>query len=134
MSAKKSTTKTEAADRFGTELREGAHKIWLAGLGAFTVAEEEGNKLFKSLVERGEEFESRGRDRVEKVKTSVEEAAKTTRERIGDAWSSFETGLDEKVAAAVHKLGVPTREEIHTLTKRVEELTTAVESLRAKKG
>jgi poly(hydroxyalkanoate) granule-associated protein len=128
------TKKTTAKNEFGEELRESAHKIWLAGLGAMTVAEEEGSKLFKTLVEKGETFESRGRERVEKVKASVEDAAKTTKERLGDAWSSFETTFDEKVATAVHKLGVPTREEIHTLTKRVEELTAAVDSLRTKKG
>lgn len=130
----KSSTKSKSTDRFATDLRESAHKIWLAGLGAMTVAEEEGGKLFKTLVERGEEFEGRGRERAEKVKSTVSEAAQTAKDRLGDAWSSFETGLDDKVAAAIHKLGVPTREEIHTLTKRVEELTKAVDGLRAKKA
>lgn len=134
MTTKKSSKKSTSAENIGGDLRESAHKIWLAGLGALTVAEEEGTKVFKTLVERGEEFEGRGRERVEKVKSTVEDAAKTTRERLGDAWSSLETSFDEKVATAIHKIGVPTREEIHTLTKRVEELTKSVDALRAKKG
>ena len=45
------------------ELKESVHKIWLAGLGAMSVAEQEGSKLFKNLVEKGEQYESRGKER-----------------------------------------------------------------------
>jgi len=31
-------------------LRKSAHDVWLAGLGALSLAEEEGGKLFKALV------------------------------------------------------------------------------------
>ena len=37
------------------------------------------------------------------------------------------------MAAALRRLGVPNREEIATLTKRVEELTTVVDQLRTTK-
>lgn len=39
------------------EVRESAQKIWLAGLGALALAEEEGARLFDTLVERGRELE-----------------------------------------------------------------------------
>ncbi|MCH7891294.1 MAG: phasin family protein, partial [Gemmatimonadetes bacterium] len=52
---------------------ESASKIWLAGLGALSVAEEEGGKLFKTLVKKGEGFEKRGKKRLEKVQNTVEE-------------------------------------------------------------
>jgi len=35
------------------DLTQSAHKIWLAGLGAVAMAEEDGGKLLKSRVERG---------------------------------------------------------------------------------
>ena len=41
------------AKELQNELTDSAHKIWLAGLGAFAAAEEGGSKLFKSLVEAG---------------------------------------------------------------------------------
>lgn len=41
------------------EARESAQKIWLAGLGALAVAEEEGGRLFDRLVEKGLELERR---------------------------------------------------------------------------
>ena len=132
--ATKTKAKTPDFERISSEVRESAHKIWLAGLGALSVAEEEGGKLFKTLVEKGQDFESKGRDGFDKVRTSVEDAASSAREKIGSAWQSFESGFDEKVSAAIHRIGVPTREEIHTLTKRVEELTKAVDALRDKKA
>lgn len=41
------------------DFRKYTKQIWLAGLGAFSRAEEEGNKLFDSLVKVGEELESK---------------------------------------------------------------------------
>src|SRR3990172_3616133 len=67
------------------ELKESAHKIWLAGLGAFAVAEEEGGKLFKSLIKKGEEFEKESRAEFGKVKQTVEKA----REKAGGAWDQL---------------------------------------------
>ena len=44
------------------DFRKYTKQIWLAGLGAFSRAEEEGNKLFDSLVKVGEELESKTAD------------------------------------------------------------------------
>ncbi len=112
------------------EMRESAHKIWLAGLGALAKAEEEGTKLFNNLVEAGEEFETRGKKRLRLVKGKIEKArdkAESTLDKLGDSF-------DDKVAAAVQRLGVPSRDEIQRLTKRVEELTTKVDQLKPAKA
>jgi len=112
------------------DLKESAHKIWLAGLGALAAAEEEGTKVFNRLVDRGRDMESRGKgdfkDQVERAKAKVEEA----RTKVGDTMESWGGKLDEAVAKALHRLGVPTREEIRTLTERVEELNAKVEQLK----
>ena len=108
------------------EVFDSAHKIWLAGLGALAKAEEEGTKVFQNLVEAGEEFESRGKKRFKLVKGKVDEvreAAESQIEKLGDS-------LDDKVANAVQKLGEQSREEIHRLTKRVEELTAKVDKIK----
>lgn len=109
------------------EVVQSAQKIWLAGIGALATAEEEGSKLFKSLVEKGEGYEAQGKKRVGDVRARVEQIvgqAEGSMERLGDA-------LDEKVADAIKRLGVPSRDEIAQLTKSVEELTVKVDSLKA---
>lgn len=115
MAEKKSTTQED--------LRESAHKIWLAGLGALATAEEQGEKLFRHLVEKGENLESQGREGVKEAKGRVE-----------SAWGDVEGKLDEAVAGVLHRLGVPTRDEIQTLTERIEELNAKVQELATKKA
>ncbi|MGB5391826.1 MAG: phasin family protein [Thermoanaerobaculia bacterium] len=109
------------------EVAQSAQKIWLAGIGALATAEEEGSKLFNSLVKKGEGYEAQGKQRVGDVRARVEQIvgqAEGSMERLGNA-------LDEKVADAIKRLGVPSRDEIAQLTKSVEELTVKVDSLKA---
>lgn len=116
------------------ELKESAHKIWLAGLGALAAAEQEGSKLFRNLVEKGEGYESRGREEFEEAKHKVEDAAQDAKRQADTAWKRVEGRLDEAVTGALGRLGVPSRDEIATLTRRVEELTVVVEQLRDTKA
>ena len=56
-------------------IRESANRIWLAGLGAFAKTQEEGEKLFQSLIEEGEKVEKNAKkaaeDRLEEAKGKV---------------------------------------------------------------
>jgi len=108
------------------DMRDSAHKIWLAGLGALAKAEEEGTKVFHNLVEAGEEFEARGKKRFTLVKGKVQEAREAAENQIEKLGDTF----DDQVANAVQKLGVPSRDEIQRLTQRVEELTAKVDKIK----
>jgi poly(hydroxyalkanoate) granule-associated protein len=116
------------AREFQNEMKDSAHKIWLAGLGAMAAAEEEGSKLFRNLVEKGERIEDRGRQQVEKAKDTMD-GVKTAAESY---WDTFSNTLDDRVTAIIHRIGIPTKDEIETLTKKVENLTSSVEKLRVK--
>ena len=118
---------------FQADLKDSAHKIWLAGLGALSAAEEGGAKVFKNLVERGEAFEKSGRKTYGEAKDKVEETAEKVKDRAETTWDKVESRLDEAVTAALGRLGVPSRDEIATLTQRVEELTAVVEKLKPAK-
>jgi len=108
------------------EIAENAHQIWLAGLGAVAVAQEEGSKLFKTLVKKGEGFEQVGKERVDQARGAVN-GVKVVAESY---WETFERTLDDKVTTVIHRIGVPTKDEIDTLTERVEALTIAIDKLR----
>jgi poly(hydroxyalkanoate) granule-associated protein len=123
------------------EVRESAHKIWLAGLGALAVAEQEGSKLFNELVQQGERYEEQTKQRTREVVEGAQSVAGDAAERarkVADSarqaaqelWGRAGSGVDESVARALQKVGVPTRDEIAALSRRVEELTRAVERLR----
>lgn len=112
------------------DVREAAQKIWMAGLGALKVAEAEGSKLFKRLVEQGEHFEERGREGLGRLGASARVAAGRVREGADGAFDRLGQTVDEKVAETLKRLGVPSRDEIQSLSSRVEELTRAVDRLR----
>jgi poly(hydroxyalkanoate) granule-associated protein len=73
---------SEGADRgqsrrkAALDFRKYTQQIWLAGLGAFSRAEEEGSRLFDSLVKVGEELESKTTDLADSTVEAVEEVAK----------------------------------------------------------
>ncbi len=110
----------------GRALQHTAHDIWLAGLGALALAEEEGGRLFRSLVKKGAGTEALGKQRFERLIAKV----KPMREDAGLALHRMGAGVDSSMAAVLHRLGVPTRREIQGLTKRVEELTHSLEHRR----
>ncbi|MEE4380278.1 MAG: phasin family protein [Candidatus Competibacteraceae bacterium] len=107
-----------------------ANQIWLAGLGAFAVAQQEGGRLFDILVNEGEEFETqtmkKAGERVEKVKEKVE----GVREKATDQLDKLEHAFQKRVARALNRLGVPTDEDISDLSKRVEALNKTIQQLK----
>lgn len=119
----------QKAKKLPEEVRESASKIWLAGLGALATAEEEGSKLFKNLVKKGEEVESRGKAEIGRFRDLVTEV----RGKAGRAIEGVSDRIDDQVAAALARLGVPSKDEIATLSSRVEELSKLVEKIKAPK-
>jgi len=117
------------------EIRESAHKVWLAGLGALSTIESEGAKLFQQLVEKGRDLEDEGKEQVkrarERVETEVEKAASKVKSRVGDTFGDVGDTLEAKLTEVLHRFGVPTRDEIRDLAKRVEELNSKVDRLKA---
>jgi poly(hydroxyalkanoate) granule-associated protein len=109
-----------------TEVLDAAQRIWFAGLGAMALAQEEGTRLaghtgqlFSKLVEKGESMEKDGMSPVARLKDAASGAENT--------WTKVQALLDAQVIAALHRLGVPTQEEI-------AELTASIENLRARQA
>ncbi|HEX6829199.1 MAG TPA: phasin family protein, partial [Burkholderiales bacterium] len=48
-----------AENRLVRQVKESGHEIWLAGLGAFSKAQEEGGKVFEALVKEGVTLQKR---------------------------------------------------------------------------
>lgn len=114
-------------NQLANTIKESAQQIWLAGLGAFAKAQQEGTKVFDALVKEGEAIHSKTRKAAgEKV---TEFAGKAT-----GTWDRLEQVFEQRVARALHSLGVPTKQDIQTLTKRVAELTEVVQKLTEGEG
>lgn len=109
------------------DLRKYTQQIWLAGLGAFSRAEEEGGKLFDNLVKIGEDLENKTREiadnTVGEVRGKVLEKATDTRERV-------ERAFDERITNALTRLGIPSQRDFDQINQRLDALTELVQGLR----
>lgn len=119
----------DRAENIQADVRDSAQKIWLAGLGAMTMAGEEGNKLFRQLVERGEEFERN--QSVGAPVDAVKSRLGGARDRVEDVWARFETTFSDRFGTLFQKMGVPTRDEISDLSERVDMLMDAINKMNA---
>jgi len=109
-------------------LKDSAYHIWLAGLGAYSVAGEEGTRLFKQLVDKGAELDEANKERI----LELAERAKSLKGDAKSAWAQVTSPIEGGLAMAMQRLGVPTRDEIINLTQRVEELTKLVAKTKTK--
>ena len=119
-------------------VKDSAQQIWLAGLGAFSKAQEEGAKVFEALVKEGKGLEAKTRQmtegRVSEMTDQMNKAAQTASTKANAAWDKLEQVFEDRVARSLNRLGVPTRKDIDALSKQVAELNAAVKTLKAKQG
>ncbi len=119
--------------------RDFARQIWLAGLGAFARTQDEGGKLFESLVQEGQAVDARMREIADGKpavsETIVKGKVEAIRERATGAWNKLEKVFQARVARALRRLGVPSRDDIQRLFEQIDllsqnalELTQAAEA------
>lgn len=128
-------------------VKESVQSVFLAGLGALSMAEEEGSKFFKKLVKKGEKVDlpGFGADRVQQIRRQLDDVTDTATDavkgRVSDVrYVATETAdkVEDRVADAVatvmKRIGVPTREEISELTASVERLTKHIDALKEQRA
>ncbi len=85
---------------------DNAQQIWLAGLGAFAMAGEEGKDLFAHLVKRGADVQKSGKARVEHLMKAAERRATGLRDDAEAALGRVRLPLDKGMTKAMHRLGI----------------------------
>ncbi len=96
-----------------------ARDIWLAGLGVLSTVEEEGQKVYKTFIEKGKELISKGeefqkRDKESGITAKVSETVRT---------------IEDKLHSAIEPFGVATNQEVKELNEKVDKLTESIAEL-----
>lgn len=138
-SAKKSSAKApglqKRAEQMQRSIVDSAQQIWLAGVGAFSRAQEEGTKMFETLVKEGVTIEKSTRKyagaRAEAVRDVVEDRVGHVRGRATDTWDRLEKVFEQRVQRALNRLGVPGRDELADLNRQVESLNAELRRVNA---
>lgn len=117
-------------------IKESAQQIWLAGLGAFSKAQEEGGKAFESLVKEGLTIQRKtqavAEERITEATSRVSSMATDISSKAQGQWDKLENIFEERVAKALNKLGVPSARDVDALIERIDALNQHVQSLSGK--
>ena len=119
-------------------IKDSASQIWLAGLGAFAKAQEEGGRVFDALVKEGmtiqRKTQSVAEEKISEATSRMASMASGLSSKATGQWDKLESIFEERVARALKKLGVPSAREIEALAARVDELNRHVGRMNAKGG
>ncbi len=115
-----------------------ARKIYLAGLGAYAKAGAEGVEYFKELVKAGEGVESKGKklvdeqveaanSQIESVKQSVNSNVTSVKGKVEVQLDKIEKAFDTRVASALNRIGIPSKQDVEALSAKLDELSALLE-------
>lgn len=109
-----------------------AHQIWQAGLGAFAKAQQEGGDMFDKLVQDGLELQKLTQrltsDKSFSVTDTVTKLAENASRQASGSWDKLEKIFEERVSRSLRSLGVPSQEDVNTLSRDMAELKAALRS------
>lgn len=128
--------KKKSNAQLSSTVKESAQQIWLAGLGAFSKAQEEGGKVFEALVKEGLTIQRKTQAVAEEKITEATSRVTTMASDIGSKaqgqWDKLENIFEDRVAKALAKLGVPSARDLDALSARVDALAKSSKAASAK--
>jgi poly(hydroxyalkanoate) granule-associated protein len=132
----KRTASTGSGEQLAKQVMDSAQKIWLAGLGAFARAQDEGGKVFDTLVAQGKEIEKKTRQVAGKAVENAKAQASETMGKAAGKWDKLEQVFEDRVHRSLNRLGVVSSNDVEDLTRQVSELSESVRTLiaQAKRG
>ena len=136
----KKLQKTSAAKKSPAQLpgavKDSAQQIWLAGLAAFTKAQNEGGKVFETLAKEGlsiqRKTQAAAEEKITEATSKMANMATGITSKATGQWDKLENIFEERVAKALNKLGVPSSKDVDALIARIDELNKNVQQLSAK--
>ena len=112
-----------------------AQHVWLAGLGAMAKAQEQGSKAIEALVNDGLAFQRKSQaeaqQRLQEATERLSHMATDFGQQATGRVDKLEHLFEDRVAKALHRLGMPTLLDIQMLNDRVAQLEAQLTALSA---
>ena len=103
-----------------------SHEVWLAGLGALAQAQAQGTKAFETLVSDGLAFQRKSQEqaqqRLQEATARLTDLAQDFGQQASVRVDKLEHLFEERVAKALHRLGMPTLQDLQVLQARIHAL------------
>lgn len=133
---KLSADKKKSNTQLSGTVKDSAQQIWLAGLGAFSKAQEEGGKVFEALVKEGlsiqRKTQAAAEEKISEATSRVTNMASDIGSKAQGQWDKLENIFEDRVAKALSKLGVPSARDLEALSARVDALAKGAKAAPAK--
>ena len=139
----KKTYKANAGKADAPETPNPAHdpaqqKIWLAGLGAFAKAHEEGGRMFEALVKEGiarqRKTQAEAQQKLSEATQRIGALASGLTAQAARPWGGLENIFEDRVAKALNVLGVPSSRDLDAIAVRLDALERRVQALSGADG
>jgi len=111
--------------KMSEHMKDSAQQIWLAGMGAFAKAQQEGTKVFETLVKDGaklQEATQQAQAKVTEAAHKMTAMASDMGQRASGQMDKLEGIFEERVAKAMQSMGLPSAQDLATLEARVAAL------------
>ncbi len=135
---KPASSEKKSGAQLAGSVKESAQQIWLAGLGAFSKAQDEGGKVFEALAKEGlslqRKTQAAAEEKISEATSKMANMATEISSKASGQWGKLEDIFEDRVAKALNKLGVPSAKDIDVLVKRIDELNANVAKLSAAKA
>ena len=111
--------------KMSEHMKDSAQQIWLAGMGAFAKAQQEGTKVFETLVKDGaklQEATQQAQAKVTEAAHKMTAMASDMGQRASGQMDKLEGIFEERVAKALQSMGLPSAQDLAALEERVAAL------------
>lgn len=111
------------------DIKRHSNKIWLAGLGAYSMMEDCGSDHFDELVAKGQLFEKENQTKaIEAVPDSRLDELKV---RANQTMDRIERAFDLRVSSALARLGISRKSDLDLLNDKIDRLASAMDKISA---
>ena len=111
-----------------------ARKVWLAGLGAFSIVQKQGAEVFENMVSEGKSFQTRSEKLARKVsgeiRTVVSKRMKPVKARLQSVRREAEARVERGVGRVLSYAGIPSKADVDALISRVDALSKQLRAAR----
>ena len=141
MAGKKGKTKQKDNETLVSEIGENLEHAFLAGLGALSNAQKKGAKTFDSLVKQGESFRKKTSKKTESLIDDVQGVIRDMSEDAQDKatglldqvrdrsrLNKLTSAFDSRVADAMDRLNVPSKNDIDVINKKLNKILRSLEA------
>jgi poly(hydroxyalkanoate) granule-associated protein len=141
MATNRKARKKVRATKTEDGMLDSMNQVWLAGIGALSKARKGAPQIMSDLIAEGSRVQAQTRDSANQaigelvggIKSSFDTRLNQVRGQAEDAYDNLEAMFQTRVRRALTQLGVPSAEDVESLSQRVGELNASVSKLTRKR-